>query len=520
MDPRAFLKAQEKRLKGTDPDDAAKRVSSIRARCLPPQLDFITDEANAKSLRCPRRSGKTDCLVSYAADTSLARPRRNVAYISITGTNARRNFWRPFGHLLTDLALNDLVSSCNSQHLQYDFLNGSAMFVMGADNLRQVEKVRGGSFDLLMIDECGAFPPRVLAYLVETVADAALADRDGTLVLAGTPALVPRGLFFDATAYGYKTKEEVKQSRIICRPYSERKKWRGRYSYSFHHWTAKENTAVKPGGKSLWSRFLAIKEKNGWDDESPTWRREYLGEWVNDDSLQVYKFQSGRNNYETLPELPYGARWEYVLGCDLGYMPDPSAFVVLAFSDAIDYIYLVEAHKEAGLIVDDVADRLKGYIDTYNPVAVVGDLGALGKMIGETIRRQHEIPIQAAKKSEKREFIEVFNSAIIRGHFKVPVGSEWEDEASVHSWKDDLRLKESDRTPNHVLDAALYLYRYLVHRGKTSYGKEEAVEETWEERVQRMDLEQAYRNSQQYSKLQQSYESLSHLKELQSELLH
>ena len=45
-------------------------------------------------------------------------------------------------------------------------------------------------------------------------------------------------------------------------------------------WNIRDNEA-KP---AQWANALATKRRRGWSDDHPTWRREYLGEWVADNS--------------------------------------------------------------------------------------------------------------------------------------------------------------------------------------------------------------------------------------------
>lgn len=340
----------------------------------------------------------------------------------------------------------------------------STVQLYGADMKNFIDRLRGIKTPCASIDEGQSFRSH-LQTLVDDILTPATGDFvDGQVNLTGTPGPVPKGFFFDCS--------------------------QGKHGFKFHKWGVYDNPYF-PNPK----QFVAdLMVKKGWTSTNPTYRREWLGEWVADNEALVYKFKE----HCWVDEISDRDEFYYVIGCDLGYSPDPSAFVVGAFSRFDKNLYLIDAHVQSEMTVGDVADRIKMYLMKFPQAKVIMDLGAQGKMIGAEIRQRYAIPVEAADKAGKAGFIEIFNSELLAGRIKVLKGKM---EPLVDEWMNLIwdaeksQRVEDGRYPNHLADAALYLMRHCYNyawenRPKPiERGSEREMDAYWEREAERLEAE-------------------------------
>lgn len=497
----------------------AVRADAILSGCSEQQRAFIVDPAKNKSLRCPRRAGKTWAMASYATWLGEAFPGSRVLIISLTLGSTMENYWRQAtAGIETMNQLYRLGLRYNDTRLTWQHENGSRGILRGADSKADIEKLRGATAeaDLTIIDECKSFAPAFLDELIRDILRPGLMTRKGTLVLGGTPGLIPVGTFYNATCPTARSEKGA----LFNIPYELRTREAyanaGRGLWSLHSWTIEENPV--PG---QWEYALDIKANEGWDDDHPSWRREYLGEWVTDESGLVYAYmgckEKGTVNWEPkrtasnptgLP--PEDGPWHLVWGADFGF-EDDFALVVAAYSEQLRELRHVWDFKEKHLIIDEMAVKFEEAHRRFGaPVAIVGDAGALGKLVVESLNSMYGIPIVKADKHEKFDHIELLNSDFHAGRIKIVEGTDLEIELMRLQWdlsKDSKarlvrtgRLREDPKCPNHLCDALLYLWRYSYHHFSRphAHGPEKGTAEWYrqqeEEAVKRAS---ARRNSQQ-----------------------
>jgi hypothetical protein len=197
--------------------------------------------------------------------------------------------------------------------------------------------------------------------------------------------------------------------------------------------------------------------------ETPLFKQWYLNQWVIDENKLVYRFAHTRNEFETLPQYRTG-QWQYVLGVDLGYDPDPSAFVVCAFHENDPTLYVLECDKKTQMDVTDVANKIKWYQSRFPVSKVIID--GSNKQAVEEMQRRHDLALTAADKREKADFIQLLNGDLIQGKIKLsPQCKELKEEALTLIWvvKDDQIIfprKENPNCANHLCDAWLYAWRF------------------------------------------------------------
>lgn len=471
----------------------AARAEAIYQGCTPAQRRLL-DSAKAGyqylSLRCPRRSGKSHGMTSLALWWGETHPGSRILIISLTLKSTKENFWSGApGGIIKQNHVYDLNLKFNHTDTVWVHENGSRGRLAGAETVADIERLRGAAAeaDIAIVDECKSFAPELLNELIRDVLEPGLMTRDGILVLGGTPGSIPVGTFYEAT----DARSRNDGGGITCIPVGEEdgpaysglsdsdraNLWR------LHTWTIQDNTAAP----RQWARALGNKKRQGWPDDHPTWRREYLGEWVTDATDLVYSWaghkakgdeyvtwrpQKTKENPSGLP-LDQGP-WRFVLGIDLGYV-DESALVLCAYSESLKELRHVYDYKAPGMTVDDFFEEVFTVIERYGrPDAIVADTAGGGsKMLVETLNQRYGLGIEPAKKTEKQDHIELVNSDFAAGRIKIIPGSDLAHELSGLQW--DLsreskmvlartgRLREDPACPNHLCDALLYLYRYSYH---------------------------------------------------------
>ncbi len=362
------------------------------------------------------------------------------------------------------------------------------MFFVGAETRAEVEKLRGGAYDLVVIDECKSYPPDTLRELITDVARPACLDRKGTIMMIGTPGSILDGPFYEGTYPGAYDQDKFDKPHPYSRTFDAPEEYwtanpnRHTWRYSRHSWTAQDNTAMP----HIWEDACKIKESEGWGDDHPTWQREYLGRWVSSDDAFVYAYaklsQRSPELVQWRPDkgngnrhgLPVEADWRFVLGMDLGY-EDDFALCVGGYNLENGCLYHVYDFKLNHQDVYQVADHLSRAIDRFEgkiDAAVADNVGS-GKMVIETLNRRHGFNIKPAEKREKWDYIELLNADFHSGKCKLIPGSDLDLEMRMLQFdlgkgsKELLartgRLREHPSLPNHLCDAFLYLWRYSYH---------------------------------------------------------
>jgi len=147
--------------------------------------------------------------------------------------------------------------------------------------------------------------------------------------------------------------------------------------------------------------------------------------------------------------------------------------VVLGFMEFDRRIWVVESYKQPKLLTSDAAKLVQGYVDRFNPIAIVGDAGGLGKPYVEEMRQRYGIPIKPAEKVRKHAFIELMNSDLRTGRLKIQPEDnrelltelrllQWDHASRRHS-ANYKRWKISESCDDHLADALLYGWRESKH---------------------------------------------------------
>jgi hypothetical protein len=401
---------------------------SIEDFCFKEQIDFIRDTARFKDAVCSRRSGKT---VSCAADLhdTTENLEGDVAYITLSRSSAKKIIWRDLVSINKQF---NLGGKLDNTELTITKPNGNVIHVTGAKDASEIEKLRGMRFRKVYIDECQSFRPYIKD-LIEDVIEPALTDYNGTLCLIGTPGPIPAGFFYEIASNS---------------------------TWSHHHWTMADNPHIKRlSGREPIDIIDELAQRRGLTIDAPSIQREYFGKWVKDADSLVYHFTPGLNHAHNLP-----TNMTYIMGIDIGFK-DADAIAILGYDSPTNAVYLVEEFVKSKQDITALVGHIERLREKYEPVKIVMDAGALGKKIQEEIRVRHSLPVEAAEKQRKFEFIKLLNDDLRTGKFKAIKGTRFEEDCSLvqYDWSTPGKLAISDTYHTDIGDAVLYAWRECKH---------------------------------------------------------
>lgn len=399
----------------------------------PQQKNFVDDSAKLKILWGTRRCSKSFTGGQYMIKEGMEHPGCNILFLGLTRLSAKGIIWKDVLKVLD--RKHRLNSDFNSTELTMTLSSGSILWLTGVDaDEDEMNKLLGKKYRLIIIDE-GSLYTIDLRRLIYGILKPAVADERGTICLMGTSSNFTKGLFYDIT-----NKIEP--------------------GWSLHSWTAFDNPYVA----EQWQEELdEIDQLRPLFKETPLYRQWYLNEWVIDTDKLVYKFNQDKNLFDKRPTNVKADAWTYVLGVDLG-IEDDSAFVVCAFHENHDVLYVVSTFNKKGMDFTDVANKIKEFQSTYDVAKVIID-GA-NKQGVEEMQRRHGVPLTPAEKQDKATFIELLNAELIQAKIKINnkctnlinelMGLVWATEGDIIK----IPRKEHPSLPNHLCDALLYAWRY------------------------------------------------------------
>lgn len=401
----------------------------IRDLAFPKQLEFIENPGKLKALFCTRRAAKSYTAGLYLVHEALKTPGMNCLYVGLTRMSAKGIVW------------NDILKDINTKHncgmvfngseLTATCPNGSIIQVTGADSQEDsAQKLLGKKYRLICIDEAQSFSVD-LRTIIYGILGPATVDQGGTICLLGTSGNLTSGLFFDVT----NGREQ---------------------GWKLFSWTAYDNPHIAEKWKA---ELEDIRVNRPLFQNTPLFKQWYLNKWVIDSEKLVYRFEYTRNEFKDLPPL-HKKDWSYVLGVDLGYDPDPSAFVVVAFHPHDPCLYILECFKKTEMDLTDVAEKIRDYQARYDLNVIVID-GSAKQAVME-IQRRHDIPLVTADKTGKEDFINILNAEFIQGRIKIgPQCQSLKDELLNLIWDDkSIKKREHPNCENHCADSMLYSWRY------------------------------------------------------------
>jgi hypothetical protein len=443
------------------------------------QARVANDPSRRKAVRCPRRAGKSWLALSIAIERCLRKARSVWVICGLARPSIQQIFWALLKQINVTM---ELSIQFREVELSATLPNGSVILFRGAESRAEIEKLRGGQYDGVIVDECKSFNAVVFTELVVDVIEPALADRFGELILIGTPGDVLAGPFYEATAEPPVIQEGEDGIKRATNHRYGTPEGEMPYYWSLHTWTLEENTEMP----HLWVEALKTKAKRGWSDNHPTWRREYLGEWVASTMKLVYAYVPQRDDYNGV--LPDGHSWKFVLGLDIGYK-DADAIVVWAYADTCFDVFQVYGDKKAKQNITGLAQWVREVRKSYQPEVMTADFGGLATKVFDELATYHQLYFEPAEKREKNDYIELFNDDFEQGKVHVLKGNPLTKELLTNRWLERSlgteKRVEDPKTPNDLCDSALYGWRWCYHHRAKAPIKAPLVNsaEWWRERM-------------------------------------
>jgi hypothetical protein len=255
-------------------------------------------------INCSRRLGKSRLACTLAIEQCLQKPGSQVRYAAPTGKDVRKIVAPHMRDIMAECP-DDMRPSYNSQDHVWTFPNGSQIHVAGVNN-EHADDLRGVASDLCLVDEAGFVDD--LDYLVRSVLLPQTMTTQGRIVLLSTPPVTPAHPFVS---------------------YCARAELDGAYSrYTIH-----DAPHISP---DIIETYCA--EAGG--EQSTAWRREYLCEFVADDTLSVLP-EFPRAESAIVEERERPRYYVPIIVGDLGY--HDLTFVLFGYHDFAAGVDVIEA---------------------------------------------------------------------------------------------------------------------------------------------------------------------------------
>jgi len=391
------------------------------------QLDFVQDQARFATAVCSVRAGKTTACAADLVNTALTMPGTIGLYITLARSSAERIIWPELQKINREYKLE---AEENIAKLSLKFPNGSFIYLMGANNEGEIEKIRGlSNCALAYIDESQAFRAHIKE-LVEEIIVKRLYDTNGRCRLIGTPGPIPSGYFYESALSP---------------------KW------SHHAWTLHSNPWIqRKSGKTVEELIQQDMDRKGVGLEDPSIQRECFGRWVLDVNSLLLHFDPTINHYEELPPGEY----VYILGIDLGHT-DADSLSLLAFTKHSPVTYLIEELVTPNQLTDDLAKQIRQITQGRRVRDMVADTGGLGKKIVEDLKDRYSFMIEPADKTEKIASYRFLDNALRTGNFKAKKTSRFAQDCQILERDDDKSTPDKIVVKGHsdAVDSCLYAFK-------------------------------------------------------------
>lgn len=474
----------------------------------PVQEAFLEDDRRVRVMLCGRRTGKTVAFAVLAARAAAkGKAGHWVIYITRTRKNAKKQVWPWIKRILRE---SNIPHKVMESELSIEIEGGAGIMLGGADDIAEIEKYRGFALVGAIVDECGIYPSHLLVTLIDEVLEPATVDTGGWLVFGGTPGYVLIGRWYELSGPHV-------ESSANCGIY------RGNLRSNPH---LRSDLPPEARAAAVEAFLEDVRKRNGWSEDHPTYVREWLGRWAQDDEALVFPLSANDNDYHGGGQGPWGlptttpsgfplaqSDWRVVIGIDVG-QTSPSAYVVLATHPSLKRTFIVHAEKHTGQLIGEMARLIRHLKHTYavrwggreRAPTVVIDSGGMGKQHAEELRRVMGIPNEAADKRDKASAISITRDALRSGRLqllRVGIGGDdptapLSDELHVLVWNED-RDDIADDQDDHCTDAMLYGYRrirdYTKH--EPDPGPEPGTQEWADEEARKMERAALRQHNQQ-----------------------
>ena len=389
-----------------------------RFELTPKQAEFIRNANHRWNVACGAvRSGKSHLAVTYLIPTRLlerAEKRGLKLILGATRANIERNVLQP----LRDVYGNGAASEINSRNFASIF--GQKVYCIGADNVRQVAKIRGSEISYCYIDEATDINEEVFTMLKSRL------SLPYSCCDAGTNPASPNHYFkkfLDSVEDGVD---------VYCQTYTI-------YDNPFLPQEYVRALEAEYRGTVFFNRYI-------------------LGEWTLAEGLIYGNYMDAL--VETLPDLPIS---EYALSIDYGTM-NATAGILWAKMD--DVWYGIKEYYYSGRDTghqktdEEYADDLDDFTNGCGEILTIVDPSAASFIA--CLRRRGHYRIRHAD-NDVLNGIRDTAVAIQTGKFKILRSNcpHWLEEAQSYVWDSSSTEDKPIKVMDHLMDSMRYFVKTM-----------------------------------------------------------
>jgi hypothetical protein len=407
----------------------AYRLDGPLAESFRPQREAAVSRQPREIWQCSRRAGKTATIpLLIHEDTKEPHDQRyEYVYCAKTRDSAKGIVWRDLKRFSDRYGLQWAFWDYT---LHVELPSGDTLEIRGADQPDWMDRLHGRKLRGVFLDEA-PFWRHDLRYFIDEVLDPALADLRGLVRMMSRPGDACSGYFHDA-CHG-----------IVP-------------GWQLRKWSWRDNPYV---AEALEEHYARRKADHPGIEDTPGWRRNVENEWVSSSGARVYAYEHEPNS---LPEWKAEPGTRYALGVDFGWH-DPTAFALLAFQPSDGTVVVVDTYAEEHLFLEQIAARIRMYMDAYPGVIIYGDPART--QVVQELQMRHGLPVREAEKTSKRDWIGTVNGDFVDQRLMIFKGPEQPiaEELLTLSWETlrSGRIVERPGDRNDMADAMLYAYRSL-----------------------------------------------------------
>lgn len=396
-------------------------------------------------LNCGRRWGKSYLIGVIAIEKALACPGAIVKVVCPTAKAARQIVKPLYQEILKDCP-KSLRPKWNNMDGEFRFANGSIVSIAGCEDGNE-ENLRGSKADLVLFDECGFI--KRLSYAAKNILAPMLLTTGGWMVYASTP---PPSSDHDAVDV-FRTLQ-AKGAAFT------------RTIFDNPRLTDAQRDAFFEDERGL----LTLEQFK----QSVAFRREYLAEFVSDNTRQVVPEWDDAAAKRCVEERPRPEHFDAYTCFDWGFRRDASGGL-FAYWDFLNAVLVIEdeflAFKKrteelaAGLVAKE--HELWGERGVY---LRIGDGGGMGAQVNEDMTLIHGLTFVPTAKDQKEMQVNQVRMWVQAGKLRIhPRCRHLIHQLYTTLWNE--RHTEFERNSSghgDLLDSLIYLCRN-VRREKNPY---------------------------------------------------
>jgi hypothetical protein len=454
-------------------EEAGRRTSRVASLdwsklMFGPQRDFIEDTSRLKVACCSRRAGKSHGVGLALLKAGFENPGSYPIYINMNRASAKGIIWPALHEINSQLNL-DLKFDNTHGHIYLP--NDSAIMIYGAGSKREMDKMRGLAPPAICLDEAQNMGSDML-YLLTQVLLPSTFDYKAPIMVTGTPSNSRHNPFYKI-CHGEKLHGQA-----------------GHIGWSIHRWTMLDNPFIPEPAEQM----QMFREAMGWNENTPAYRRELMGEWIFDTDRVIFEKRETMLVNRFPKELAND--WRYILGVDLG-TKDPCAFTVLAYSRSIGACYVLESYREPDLSTIEAGTEIERIYSRYpNFSHTIVDSGGQGDAFIRQWKDTHPHiparPVQKGKDSVDMG-IAIINADIRAGKVFFVIGQcqDLLQELDTLQWDDKAAAIGKRVVKQGLLDHAMDSFRYAYTKVKTHDTSGFVVDDTPKDEEERLVRQEA-----------------------------